>query len=93
MADDFKSADSLKPFDEHFEVMLPSGGLIYSFDTDRYRVYKDKIRKFYFGDNPVNERTLSEYIDLMNDVIFVYGIDQSAKAQAKRSTGRTFYYQ
>ncbi|XP_037042862.1 esterase FE4-like isoform X4 [Bradysia coprophila] len=81
--------DSLKPF----EVQLPLIGLNYTFDSDKYRVYVEEIRKFYFGDHPIDKDHLAESYRLMDDVLFVYGIDQTIKAQARRSTGRTYYYE
>lgn len=51
------------------------------------------VRKFYFGDKPVDEHSLQEFVKLLSDVFFIYGIDKSVKAQGKRSTGKTFYYQ
>ncbi|KAG4079456.1 hypothetical protein HA402_005153 [Bradysia odoriphaga] len=87
--DDLNNPDSLKPF----VVQLPLIGLNYSFDSDKYRVYIDEIRKFYFGDQPINKGYLAESIRLMDDVLFIYGIDQTVKAQARRSTGRTYYYE
>ena len=93
MAPDFKNPNVLKPFDEQFKVRLPLGGLNYSFESEAWPVYRDEIRKFYFGDKAVNEESEKSYLKLLDDVFFVYAIDQSAKAQAKRSTGQTYYYQ
>ncbi|XP_037042859.1 esterase E4-like isoform X1 [Bradysia coprophila] len=91
--EDLNNPDSLKPFDEHFELQLPLIGLNYSFDSDKYRVYKEEIRNFYFGNQSIDKDHLTEYIRLMDDVFFIYGIDQIIKAQARRSTGRTYYYE
>ena len=90
---DFASPGLLKPFDEQFKLRLPLIGLDYSFESEAWPVYRDEIRKFYFGDKPVNEETRDLYVKLLDDAVFVYGIDQSVRAQAKRSTGRTYYYQ
>lgn len=51
------------------------------------------VRAFYFGDKPIGENSLKEFVKLLSDVFFIYGIDKSVKAQAKRSDGKTFYYQ
>ncbi|KAG4072989.1 hypothetical protein HA402_009408 [Bradysia odoriphaga] len=90
---DVNHPEKLEPFNEHFELMLPLAGTnSNSYDSESYQVYKDEIRKFYFGDKPVGKDTLPQYVELLSDSFFVYGIDQSVKAQAKRSTGRTYYY-
>lgn len=52
-----------------------------------------EVRKFYFGDKPVNRDTLQQFVRLLDDVLFIYGTDKSVRAQAARSTGKTFYYQ
>lgn len=52
-----------------------------------------EIRNFYFGENSVvDNKTMGEYIDMMSDVFFVYGIDKVTKMHAKKSNGKTFYY-
>lgn len=51
------------------------------------------VRKFYFNDKPVDANSLQEFVKLLSDVFFIYGIDKSVKAQVARSTGKTFYYQ
>lgn len=92
-SESFTNPESLKPFDEEFKVRLPLTGLNYSFESDAWPVYRDEIRKFYFGDKAVNKETREAYVKLLDDTIFLYGIDQNAKAQAKRSTGRTYFFQ
>ena len=89
----FRNPELLKPVEEKFELKLPLVGLNYSFESDAWPVYRDEIRKFYFGDKAVSNETLPIFIKMNNDIVFYYGIDQSAKAQAKRSTGRTFFFQ
>lgn len=51
------------------------------------------IRNHYFGaDIRLSNDHVSEFVDLLSDVVFVYGIDRSAKVQAERSTGKTYFY-
>lgn len=67
--------------------------LNYSYSSQIYDAAVKDVRQFYFGDKPVNADSLQEFVKLLSDVFFVYGIDKSVKGQAKRSTGQTFYYQ
>lgn len=40
----------------------------------------------------ISNETLAEYTDLLSDFFFVHGIDQSVKAHAKYSKGKSYYY-
>lgn len=53
-----------------------------------YKEISQKIRDFYFDGKNVTADKLSV---LLSDVVFWYGIDLSARIQAAKSTGRTFY--
>lgn len=90
---DINNPDGLKTFEERFEVQLPLIDLNYSYFSKDYDTMIKDVRKFYFGDKPVDANSLQEFVKLLSDVFFIYGIDKSVKAQAKRSTGQTYYYQ
>lgn len=90
---DINNPDGLKAFQDHFKIQLPLIELNYSYASQLYDIAVRDVRNFYFGDKPVNADSLQEFIKLLSDVFFVYGIDKAIKAQAKRSTGLTFYYQ
>lgn len=51
----------------------------------------DAIRQFYFGNDSINMNKSTEYIALLSDINFFYGIDKTAKLHASKSKGRTFY--
>lgn len=91
--EDLSDIELSKAFDDHFKLFLPLNCLNYTFDSHTDRAIREEIRNFYFGDKAVSKETLAEYVKMTDDVFFVYGIDQSVKAQANRSTGRTYYYQ
>ncbi|XP_031619767.1 esterase E4-like [Contarinia nasturtii] len=90
---DINFPDGLKTFEERFEVQLPLIDLNYSYFSKDYDNMIKDVRQFYFGDKPVDANSLQEFVKLLSDVFFIYGIDKSVKAQAKRSTGKTFCYQ
>lgn len=50
-----------------------------------------EVRKFYFGDRVIDERTIPQIFDLMSDLNFIFGIAKSAKYLSKHSMGKTFY--
>lgn len=50
-----------------------------------------EVRKFYFGDRVIDEKTIPQFFDLLGDFTFVWGIVKSAKALAAHSIGKTFY--
>lgn len=53
-----------------------------------------EIRDFYFSksNGKITYETAIKFNDLMSDIWFVYGTDQSVKSQIKRTTGNVFYY-
>lgn len=58
---------------------------------NQFQLYKNiskKIRNFYFNGSNVTPYKLS---NLMSDIVFVYGIDLSARIHATKSRGRTYY--
>lgn len=90
---DINNATALKTFDERFEVQLPLIDLHYDYFSKEYDEMVKDVRKFYFGDKAVDKTTLAQFIKLLSDVFYIYGIDKSMKAQSLRSSGNTFYYQ
>lgn len=64
--------------------------LLLFFQQENQKLVK-KIRKFYFGDRAVDEQAIPQYLNLMSDFNFVWGIVKSAKTLATHSTGKTFY--
>jgi hypothetical protein len=58
-----------------------------------YANYIREIRQFYFNDKEVNASTLNEYTQFISDVFITYAINLAARKQAKRSTGRTYFFE
>lgn len=50
-----------------------------------------EIRQFYFGDDAINVNQTAEYIALLSDINFFYGIDKTVKLHASKSKSKTFY--
>lgn len=51
-----------------------------------------KIRHFYFGDDPIDEKVFSNYVALFSDINFARGVDRAAKFHDSKSFGDTYYY-
>lgn len=49
------------------------------------------VRNLYFRGNRIRNDTIAGFQALMTDVWFLYGIDQNARLQSQKSTGRTFF--
>lgn len=62
------------------------------FQLQEYQEIAAKIRKFYFKDTIIDERSLLQYLKLLSDINFAYGIDKSARKHALKSNANTFYY-
>lgn len=50
------------------------------------------IREYYFKNATIDEKSLKQYIEMLSDINFSYGIDKSAKMHAAEGKARTFYY-
>lgn len=57
-----------------------------------YKKIAKEIRKLYFNDAAIDEKTLKQYIDLLSAVNFTYGIDKSVKQHATKTNSKTFYF-
>lgn len=52
----------------------------------------NEVREFYFPNGATVSESWAKYSEMLSDVWIVYGIDQSAKLQHHRSTGKTYLY-
>ncbi|XP_041972306.1 esterase FE4-like [Aricia agestis] len=52
-----------------------------------------RVKKFYFGNNTVNENTIVNYIHYLGDITFSYGMLSSVKLQAKAGNDNVFFYE
>lgn len=60
--------------------------------SQEYLQIARKIREFYFKNVAINRQSVNEYMQLLSDLNFSYGIDKSARQHASKSKGKTFYY-
>jgi hypothetical protein len=51
----------LKKYNSQFELLVPRH---LTEDPDKGREISQKIKKFYFGDTPISQETLFQYVDV-----------------------------
>ncbi|XP_055312466.1 acetylcholinesterase-like [Sitodiplosis mosellana] len=89
---DNEGRTNLKDFDENFNIDLPFKGFNLSFDSKEYQKLAKQIRQFYFGESPIDETTLVQYLNLFSDINFTYAIDKAAKRHANKTSSKVYYY-
>lgn len=57
----------------------------------KYCAILDEIRQFYFGNDAINVNKTAEFIALLSDMNYFYGIDKTVKLHASKSRSKTFY--
>lgn len=81
----------LKGLDGNFSLKLPFRDADLSFDSEIYKRLAKKIRQLYFKDAAIDENTLKEYIDLLSDVNFAYGINKAVQQHAMKTNSKAYY--
>lgn len=51
-----------------------------------------EIREFYFKDAAIDRSVLKQYIDLLSDMNFDYGIHKAARQHAAKTNSKAFFY-
>ncbi|KAJ9599104.1 hypothetical protein L9F63_010372, partial [Diploptera punctata] len=79
----------LKKYDSQFEILVPRN---LTENTEKGKEITQKIKTFYFGDAPVSQETLFQYVDLSSDTWFVNGVYTAVKLHAAQSTAPVYCY-
>lgn len=58
-----------------------------------YREITDEVHQFYFENKPIDERVKIQYMEMINDMYFVYPNYRAMQYHMEYSTGKTFYFQ
>ncbi|XP_047032300.1 cholinesterase 1-like [Helicoverpa zea] len=69
-----------------------SADLTFKTDEEREEV-ASKVKKFYFGDEPVNNDNILSYVDYFSDVLFTHPILWSAKLQVEAGNDQVYLYE
>nr|WNK22300.1 carboxylesterase 14 [Athetis lepigone] len=84
--------DYWKPkMNEKFSDFLPAD-LQFQSVEEREEV-ADKIRKFYFGDEPIGDANILAYVDFFSDVIFTYPMLWATKLQVEAGNNQIYLYE
>ncbi|XP_063236212.1 esterase FE4-like isoform X2 [Bacillus rossius redtenbacheri] len=77
--------------DKNFEFVLPNMlGLQPS--TEKSKTLAARVKKHYFGEQPVSEHTQDEFVELATDQIFAMPIRQAVQLQAARTAEKIYHY-
>lgn len=82
--------------EQNRKTIVYSGIRIHYLSNIYFQQYKElaaDIRQFYFKNAPIDSRTKSEYTTFLSDANFAYHSHKAAEIHARKSKGKTFYYQ
>ncbi|XP_063890778.1 pyrethroid hydrolase Ces2a isoform X1 [Helicoverpa armigera] len=74
-----------------FSDFLPAD-LKFDSNEEREEV-ANKIKKFYFGDKPVDKENILKYIDFFSDVFFTYPVLRAVKLHAEAGNNQVYLYE
>nr|CAD7395826.1 unnamed protein product [Timema cristinae] len=87
----FNSCDVVD-IEKDFQRIVP-WNLSLELGTQTCKDIADKLRKFYFGNKPVNEETLQNYVDMQSDLHFNHGFYKIVKLQVEQSNSPIYAYE
>ncbi|XP_047538562.1 esterase FE4-like [Vanessa atalanta] len=76
---------------DNFTNFLPCN-LIFQSDEERDNITQ-KIKHFYFGDEPVGEKNILKYVQYFGDVLFTYGTAKTVKLQVEAGNNQIYLYE
>ncbi|XP_034824124.1 para-nitrobenzyl esterase-like [Maniola hyperantus] len=76
---------------EKFSDFLPAD-LKFESETEKEQV-AEKVKRFYFGEKPINEESVLAYIDYFTDVLFAYSTLKSVKLQLEAGNNQIYLYE
>ncbi|XP_047538046.1 venom carboxylesterase-6-like [Vanessa atalanta] len=76
---------------DNFADFLPED---LDFEREEEKEYVvQKIKHFYFGDEPVSERNVLQYVQYFTDAIFAYGTAKAVKLQVEAGNNQIYLYE
>jgi len=57
-----------------------------------YKRVTNYVREYYFGQQEINNETIYNYIDLLSDIFYTYGIQKTVQKYSKFKSAKTYYY-
>ncbi|XP_075984546.1 juvenile hormone esterase-like [Anticarsia gemmatalis] len=77
--------------DEKFSDFIPAD-LQFKTEAEKEKVAK-KIRRFYFGDKPIDNDNVLRYVDYFSDVMFVYSTLKAVKLHIEAGHNEVYLYE
>nr|CAD7568085.1 unnamed protein product [Timema californicum] len=91
LSDIFNCCDVVE-IEKDFQRIVP-WNLSLELGTQTCKDIAYNLRKFYFGNKPVNEETLQNYVDMQSDLHFNHGFYKSVKLQIEQSNSPIYAYE
>ncbi|XP_046964417.1 esterase FE4-like isoform X2 [Vanessa cardui] len=76
---------------ENFTEFIPCN-LKFKSEEERDNVTLE-IKRFYFGDEPVSEKNIMQYVQYFGDTLFIYGTARAAKIQVEAGNDQIYLYE
>lgn len=87
-----RNFDVWKPMmNNNFSEFLPED-LTFNSEDEREFV-TNKIKRFYFGDEPINEKNVLKYVNYFTDVMFGYGTAKAVKLHVEAGHNQVYLYE
>lgn len=88
-----RGGELIRELDDNFEKIAPVS-LLYdeTVDQDAKAEVSRKIRKFYFGDRPIDNATRFDVIDMYSDAWFNHAADTSVRRYLETQSSPLYYY-
>ena len=83
------SEESIRNVNENFELVIPEQTKVY---LKKEGISSSNLKRLYFGNEPIGEKTMQKYANYLSDVMFVQGIHHIVNIQMKNSTHPTYLY-
>ncbi|XP_063223685.1 venom carboxylesterase-6-like [Bacillus rossius redtenbacheri] len=87
----YASQELVAQLNNNFDHVAPIS-MFYGQTSPKVDEVSQKIRKFYFGNNPINNDTVFSVVDMFTDSWFLHGTNQAVRLQATRSSAPVYYY-
>ncbi|XP_026726295.1 juvenile hormone esterase-like [Trichoplusia ni] len=76
---------------ENFSDFLPAD--LHFKSKDEREAVADKVKKFYFGDKPVGDDQILNFIDMFSDIIFDYPMLRAVKLHVQAGHNQVYLYE
>lgn len=83
------TSEAIRNVNEKFELAIPDETKAY---LKTEGISSSNLKRLYFGNESIGEKTMQKYADYLSDVMFIQGIHHVVNIQMKNSTHPTYFY-